>query len=411
MSSRFAAISFLTIGLFINEWAFEFVVPTDRDIDGFLKLLVLVGDVILLDTVMTLTFVGKKKTFKEFLRFVTRTFPKISSLYFGLVVAYLLLLGLEFGSRYYFKHIYKAPYTEQTKWQPAPKVDNADYGYILPADTIIHHQYFVNDSLIFDYHYPIDQYSRRITPFKNTQQRNKFLIISGCSFAFGYGVDNSNTLAAQLAQELPHYRPYNYGVAGYGTQHTLIKLQNGFEEDEINEENGMFIYYFIDDHVNRSIGSRRILKLWGETFPFFKMEKDVPINKGTFKDGRPNLYRFYKILSQSAFIDLFNIDFPLWIRDKHLKLVAEMLEESKNLLKKKFPNADFVVVLAPGSEHAPTLKTLLEQRNIRVLDLSQLLNPRQREYLIHYTDRHPNATYYKEVAKEIISEIHKFETP
>jgi hypothetical protein len=45
--------------------------------------------------------------------------------------------------------------------------------------------------------------------------------------------------------------------------------------------------------------------------------------------------------------------------------------------------------------------SVLEERNIRVLNLSGLLDKEQSEYKIHWTEGHPNKKYYLEITKAI----------
>lgn len=47
----------------------------------------------------------------------------------------------------------------------------------------------------------------------------------GCSFTYGYGVDDDKTFAARTQQELDQLNVSNYGVIGYGTVHSLQQLQ------------------------------------------------------------------------------------------------------------------------------------------------------------------------------------------
>ena len=405
MPARLVSLLLFLFGLLLNEWAFELVFPGSRNVDAFNRLLVLVLDLFILDISSVLLLLGKGKTLGDVLRFIKNTFPRLTAIYIGIFTAYLMIVGMEFSCRVYFKYFYKAPYTEVTKWEPYSKIPNEKLGYKLPPDTSLRHQYIINDSLIYDYTYPIDSFSRRITPMPDSLLRNKFLIVSGCSFAFGYGVDNDQTLAARLGAEMPDYKPYNYGVAGYGTQQMMVKLQEGFKPKEIPEKSGVFIYFFIDDHVRRTVCSRYIVKLWGENFPSFELDDGKPVNSGPFKKAHPIKFWFYNALSQSAFIDLFQIDFPLWIRDKHLKLVANIIAESKKEFEVQFPGSKFYVLLAPGSKLSPRLIPFLKNLNIDFIDCSQLLNPKNPEYLTHYTDRHPNALYYKKLAKAVAQEI------
>ena len=47
----------------------------------------------------------------------------------------------------------------------------------------------------------------------------------GCSVTFGLWVNDDETMP-YVAQYASHYRPYNYGVSGYGPHHMLAQLQS-----------------------------------------------------------------------------------------------------------------------------------------------------------------------------------------
>ena len=73
--------------------------------------------------------------------------------------------------------------------------------------------------------YTTDAYSRRVTPIDHLEQRSSFLLFFGCSVTFGLWVNDDETMP-YVAQYASHYRPYNYGVSGYGSHHMLAQLQS-----------------------------------------------------------------------------------------------------------------------------------------------------------------------------------------
>ncbi len=150
----------------------------------------------------------------------------------GMFLAYCGYMALEFSCRYYFKHIYEAPYAEQTYWEPSAVVQDSILGTALVPDTVIKHTLIVNDSLIYKKYYHTDSFGRHITP-TNDSAHVEFAMVTGCSFAFGYAVEENQTLSYYL-DSLTGLRGYNYGVSGYGTQQTLALLQSRNLHNEIN---------------------------------------------------------------------------------------------------------------------------------------------------------------------------------
>lgn len=87
---------------------------------------------------------------------------------------------------------------------------------------------------------------------------------------------------------MPEYKPYNYGFFGYGTQHLLTKLQSDTMVSEIEEDEGLLIYTFIDDHIHRIIPSMHVIGYGGIHWPYYQLnDQGQLIYKGDFKAVRP----------------------------------------------------------------------------------------------------------------------------
>jgi hypothetical protein len=397
-SSRIVSILVFLVAFAFNEWAFRFIFPL-QPIDSFLRLMTLVLDGFLLTVVLAL-WIGNDSISGK-LKHLMNNHSKWLGLFFGLFFSYCLLMTIEFSCRYYFKHVYKAPYSEATYWEPSALERDSVLGSALAKDTVISHASVVNDSLVYKQYYRTDPFRRRINPPSYPDSTyNEFAMVTGCSFAFGYGLSENQTLSHYL-DSITGKRSYNYGVAGHGTQQTLALLQSRALKQEIGEENGVLVHLFIDDHIARLIGSRRLIKLWAQNFPYYYLDGEELKRNGSFWTGRHWLTRFYRAISQSAFIDLFDIDFPWYVSNGHMRLFGAVLEESKREFLEQYPNGKFVVVIGPNSKLASRLVEELNHRNVDVLDLSNLLNKEEKQYKIHWTEGHPNGNYYRAIAVEI----------
>jgi hypothetical protein len=71
---------------------------------------------------------------------------------------------------------------------------------------------------------------------------------TGCSLTFGWGLNDEDTLAAQLQQRRPGTRVFNLGVPAYGTTDAYIRLIQFLEREP---ECARCIYFFFDDHLMR----------------------------------------------------------------------------------------------------------------------------------------------------------------
>ena len=397
-SARVVALVVLCFGFLFNEWAFRLVSPVEP-IDSFLRLMALFLDAFTL--VFVLSFLWKNMTFTDRLEQLTNNHVRSVLVYLGCFLSYCLLMSVEFSCRYYFKHVYKAPYSEKTYWEPSACIRDSILGTALSKDSVTTHAYVINDSLIYKQAYTTDEFRRRITPTTRPDSvYNEFAMVTGCSFAFGYGLDERETLSFFL-DSITGKRGYNYGVAGHGTQQTLALLQSRDLNAELQEPNGVLIHLFIDDHIKRLIGSRRLIKLWASNFPYYYLEDGELKRNGSFWTGRHLTSRFYRAISQSAFIDLFDIDIPWFVSNDHMELFGAVLKESNKEFLKQYPEGKFLVVIGPNSELAERAVAALQAQKIDVLDLSNLLDKEEKRYKIHWTEGHPNANYYREVAVAI----------
>ncbi|MCF8258141.1 MAG: hypothetical protein K9J06_11335 [Flavobacteriales bacterium] len=376
----------------LTQWAFRFHIP-QTPVDSFIRLLVCIADVLTIIPAMGFLFSPEKKITVALRGFLNKR-PRLTVIYVGLLLAFGAILVVEFSCRYYFKHRYAPPHTEHTYWNPSPNPVKAK------GDTI-KHRYFVNDSLVYDLHYAIDSVGRRHVPLlRPDSSYQQFALLTGCSFMFGYGVEDSGTFAHHV-DSFFGLRPYNYAVAGQGPQHLLTMLRDSNLTGQIGQHNGRLFYLYIDDHIPRLIGARRLIKMWARHFPYFFLENGELKQDGTFTTGRPILTAIYRILTQSAFIDLLDLEIPWWTSDAHLELAAAVLSESQIEFHRQFPDGEFLVIIGPNSQHASRLSEQLSKVGVPFADYSRLLDKEQPAFKIHRTEGHPNGLYYQRIAEEL----------
>src|SRR5262249_59232619 len=101
--------------------------------------------------------------------------------------------------------------------------------------------------------------------------RTKLLLFFGDSNAFGDGVDQEQTLAYWAGKFAPDYRPYNYALSGYGPVQMLDLIKTRSLGEEVSEHGGFAFYYFIQDHINRTIGASEVSTdpHWGSHFSHY----------------------------------------------------------------------------------------------------------------------------------------------
>jgi hypothetical protein len=76
------------------------------------------------------------------------------------------------------------------------------------------------------------------------------LLLIGCSFTQGYGLEDQQTFASQLDQQLSPLKVVNFGTGGYSTYQSLLRLR---EELKTDKDIRYIIYPFIDAHLARNV--------------------------------------------------------------------------------------------------------------------------------------------------------------
>lgn len=73
---------------------------------------------------------------------------------------------------------------------------------------------------------------QRYTPRNAPDSIQKTVSFLGCSFTYGYGVNDTETFVAEMQREHPEWLLENQGVIGYGTVQSLLQLQTLIDKGE-----------------------------------------------------------------------------------------------------------------------------------------------------------------------------------
>lgn len=202
----------------------------------------------------------------------------------------------------------------------------------------------IKDKIIYSYIAHHNRYGFRIFPDIKKAKGTKHLIISGCSFSYGQGLKDQDTFSYKLSQSESDFEVYNMGLLGGRTTDQIYTWRVYNMKKYISQEEGIFIYTFFDDHLNRSIGDSTYYN-WvkGETPYYKRVDNDLKL-VGPLKDNL--YYRFIRFLKDT------NLDI-YWLRlishFKHLDIKSEIDQVvfELGILKKEYlklyPKGRFVV--------------------------------------------------------------------
>ena len=206
-------------------------------------------------------------------------------------------------------------------------------------------------------------------PDQGQGSRRKYALFFGCSFVFGDGVNDNETLPYYFSQLNNDYHTYNYAFHGYGPQHMLVELQQRDFSREIHEQEGILIYEFQPFHVERAIGTMHGL-LGDGTFPRFVLDaSNRLVTAGSFRETRPWRTSLYQLFASSRILRKLGIGLPP-VTTADIRLTARIIQESAKTFRAKFHSDQFYVLIYPQSwiDYAPTLMESLREMGIKYID-------------------------------------------
>lgn len=261
----------------------------------------------------------------------------------------------------------------------------------------------------YNVNYHTDSFGRRLTYGASDSMRKDHLIFFGCSYTFGWGVEDDETLPSALARS-SDYKAYNYSFIAFGAQHMLAKLETNTLRKEIPEQKGTGIFVLILDHVNRAIGDMKTFNGLGKSMPYYNYDDNGKIvRKGNFTNRKWS-NKIYRVLSYSQLVSGLGINIPSSIKLRHLNLTADIIARSKELYIQQFTNDSFYVLFYPAAvDFRPmldSLKVLLESRGVHVIDYSELLGDDLNPYVLKpLIDSHPNDLSNRLVGQNLANDL------
>jgi len=333
---------------------------------------------------------------------------RIAAVFVGIVISSILVLVIE-GGFYVVNNlgpakpvkVYEGQYLHKDKFFMADEL----LGISLIPNTNVKSILSIDDQPIWDVTYGTDEFGRRRTVSTLPNIRSQFALFFGGSFTFGEGSNDNQTIPSVFESVSDRFRAYNYGVPGYGTQQMLAKLQSSSVKYEVNEKSGVLFYIYLEDvHEGRVIGQMNVVNGWANNFPYYKLNKEgKPEYRGTFSTGRPVLSVVYGLLGKSQLVRYLGLNLPNLDAESYL-LTAKLIDESRNLFNKQFPDSEFYVVLYPKRNAHRKIVPYLEQAGIRYLDYFDLFDPDADGYNFK-GDGHPTPKSNQILAQRLVSDI------
>ena len=248
----------------------------------------------------------------------------------------------------------------------------------------------------------------RLVPDLSTQTKDRHLLIAGCSYTYGVGVNDHEVFSNLLARELPSWHVVNLGRGG-GSVNEPLYLFGQYDVRGLGvPEEGVLIYNWIYIHAPRLMATWDVVG-WQSIFtPLYEVTGEALTYKGTM--GEQWSWRFFQRVKEQGldywWLRMMGL-YTRWEMRAALKRSVLHLVELRKQYLKQFPRGQFVVTnffggpLTQDHRDHDGFVAQLESHGITVWQTPQPVNPRK-DILIPI-DNHPNPLGHRIHADNILA--------
>jgi hypothetical protein len=270
---------------------------------------------------------------------------------------------------------------------------------------------------MYDVKYTIDSDGLRLPPPYRTDDLAGTALFFGCSYVFGTGLKDDETLPYQVgAQSGGRYRTFNFSFEGYSPIQMLAAIENGMVRRVVDTAPQYAYYTAIAHHVWRAAG--RVARTKNE--PRYVLDADESVHQaGFYEDSKPlaerlGLGRRVAVqLNKSATWRMLDLH-DSRITDDDIRLYLAMVRRSKELLTIQYPGIQFRVILWRNQD-VPEGNTIYEKMRDGfrrmgipvdlVEDILPSYNADPEKFQISFADTHPNALANRLLAQYVLNQI------
>jgi hypothetical protein len=148
------------------------------------------------------------------------------------------------------------------------------------------------------------------------------IIMIGCSFTQGHGVNDADTMAWRLHATHPRIAISNFAVAGYGTLQSYLELKRILDRDPAPK---LVIYNFFYWHTIRDIAPVQWVRLFRDpSGRFLAPPRTMPVD-GKLVDRPTTKYRRWPLEDQSSLVSLAKLAYLGWHHPSSIDRNADIL--------------------------------------------------------------------------------------
>lgn len=237
------------------------------------------------------------------------------------------------------------------------------------------------------------------------KSNKKPIVLFGCSFTYGYGLEENQTFSQKLA-DASGRTVYNRGWIGTGTPFMYYQLNRKDIKKEIPDAE-YIIYTFMPDHFYRLLGGR-VSAFAPDIMLSYK------IKNGKLIEQKP---LFLPLHSLFTVINIEDIIHSKKNRDlePQKQMFDKLMLESFKLAKLKYPNAKFIILLFDNKEEhnkggksnaISTYVKTYNQKGFVVIPVDKLLGHKLEDSKYYTTDGyHPSETAWNEIVPKLVKNL------
>jgi len=234
------------------------------------------------------------------------------------------------------------------------------------------------------------------------------ILFIGCSITFGQELEYKDTFAAKIGRLLGgKFEIVNLGVQGYGTDQSLVRLQQYINRIKPS----VVVYTFIPDHINRNINHDRRQHSECSSFPgtkpLFGIKKDALVQK-----RKPvEIYQYDQLKMRLVLRHTFD-----QLREKisrktkeDEKLTEKLIQEIENVSRK----AGAINYHIYYDNHYDLfdnwndrfVKEFFEDQGLKVLPFLNFTSDPEGDYYVPSSDYHPNSKLTTMIAEAFVKKF------
>ena len=277
----------------------------------------------------------------------------------------------------------------------------ASLGNLPAPNTATEFREFLDGRLIADVTYRIDANGLREIPTAVQGKPHK-VIFFGCSYMFGHGLENDQTLPYYFVQEAKGtFEGFNFAGEGWGPHQMLREIEAGFVR-RVAGRSELAIYEAIPDHLRRVAGRAP----WEDGPRYELCRDDHACYWGPFHSDYYQICRRW--LDQSWTVKFFENHYARLSEPSDIPLFLAVLKRTRSLLEEN--GTRFVIVLWDQNDLANMMMKTLRANQFDVVALSSIVPESElTKHPLTQLDRHPspatnkaNATYlWEQIGKPL----------